>query len=115
MSADSRQVQLDVLILGREYRIACADDERDALMLAVSHVDARMREIRDAGKVTAIDRIAVMAALNMANELLRERKETAAAPARQESDAVDGHEVQRRIRRMHSAIDTALDTQDKLF
>jgi len=114
VSADSRPVQLNVLILGREFRIACADDERDALMLAVSHLDARMREIRDAGKVAAIDRIAVMAALNIANDLLRERK-AAAAPATQESAAVDGHEVQRRIRRMHTAIDSALDTQDKLF
>ena len=74
---DDRALQLDVMIVGREYRVACREDERDALMQAVAHLDARMREIRDAGKVTGVDRIAVMAALNIANDLLRERAEPA--------------------------------------
>lgn len=115
MSAGEHPLQLDVLILGREYRIGCAEDEREALMLAVSHLDARMSEIRDAGKVSGTDRIAVMAALNIANDLLRERKVAAQALAAQESAAIDAPDVQRRIRRMHSAIDAALDIQDKLF
>jgi cell division protein ZapA len=115
VSADSPAAQLDVLILGREYRVACAEDEREALMLAVSHLDARMREIRDAGKVIGIDRIAVMAALNIANDLLRARKEMAAPAVRLESNAIDAQDARRRIGRMHTAIDAALDTQDKLF
>ena len=104
-------LQLDVAILGREYRIACAEDERDALMQAVAHLDSRMREIRDAGKVSGVDRIAVMAALNIANDLLRERKELMAA-----SDGpIDESHARRRIRAMQTAIDGALVGQDKLF
>jgi cell division protein ZapA len=111
VSDPSRSVQLDVSILGREYRVACREDERDALLQAVAHVDSRMREIRDAGKVSGIDRIAVMAALNIANELLRERKE----PSRGRTGPIDAPDAQRRIRNMNSAIDKVLAAQDKLF
>ena len=111
MSDPARTLQLDVSILGREYRVACREDERDALLQAVAHVDSRMREIRDTGKVGGIDRIAVMAALNIANDLLRERKE----PSRARTSPIDAPETQRRIRDMNSAIDKALAAQDKLF
>jgi cell division protein ZapA len=106
-----RMLQLEVSILGRDYRIACAEHEREALLRAVAHLDARMREIRDAGKVAGIDRIAVMAALNIANDLLRERKELAA----QASGPIDESGARRRIRDMEAAIDKALAAQDKLF
>ena len=66
-----KPVQLDISILGRDYKVACKESERAELMQAVALLDARMREIRDAGKVAAIDRIAVMAALNLANELMK--------------------------------------------
>ena len=102
---------LDVSILGREYRVACEEHERDALMQAVAHLDARMREIRDAGKVSGVDRIAVMAALNIANDLLRERKELIAAG----DGPIDESHARRRIRAMQTAIDGALVGQDKLF
>jgi cell division protein ZapA len=110
MSA-SGTVQLDVSILGRDYRIACEESEREALLRAVSHLDARMREIRDAGMVTGIDRIAVMAALNLANDLLRERTELAQRPA----GPIDEADLRRRISDMQGAIDRALAGQDKLF
>ena len=103
--------QLDVSILGREYRVACGDHEREALLEAVALLDGRMREIRDAGKVTGAERIAVMAALNIANDLLRERKETAAMA----QGPIDGAETSGRIHRMHVALDAALGEQDKLF
>ena len=115
---DDRALQLDVMIVGREYRVACREDEREALMQAVAHLDARMREIRDAGKVTGVDRIAVMAALNIANDLLRERAEP---PTRkrglngQGSAGIDASDAQRRIKAMQAAIDKALGAQDKLF
>jgi len=62
---------LDVTILGRVYKVACKESERDELTQAVTLLDRRMREIREAGKVSGADRIAVMAALNLAHELLR--------------------------------------------
>lgn len=116
---DDHALQLDVTILGREYRIGCDESERDALMQAVAHLDSRMREIRDAGKVSGVDRIAVMAALNIANDLLRERREPASRRKSPNSGsdaaAIDAPDAQRRIRDMEVAIDKALAAQDKLF
>jgi cell division protein ZapA len=55
-------------ILGKEYKIACAVDEEDALLRSAKQLDTHMRKIRDTGKVISSDRIAVLAALNMAND-----------------------------------------------
>jgi len=76
-----RTVQLDIKILGREYKVACKEHERADLLEAVGFLDQRMHEIKEGGKITGVDRIAVMAALNLANELLRERKSPAAVAA----------------------------------
>ena len=62
-AAPDKSLQLDVSILGRDYKVAYRESERAELMQAVALLDARKREIRDAGKVAAIDRIAVMASL----------------------------------------------------
>ena len=61
---------VSVRILEKEYQVACPADERTALLDSAEILNSRMREIRDSGKVVGLDRIAVMAALNMANELL---------------------------------------------
>lgn len=95
----------DVTILGKPFRVACADDEKDELLEAVAYVDAKMREIRDSGKVVGTDRIAVMAALNIAHELLTMRV----------GGAFDLGEVKRRIGRMQEIIDRTLSEQDELF
>ena len=68
-------VLVTVRILDREYRVACPPGEREDLMASARHLDRLMREIRDSGKVIGLDRIAVMAALNMAHELLELRRE----------------------------------------
>ena len=124
MSGDSgdasRMVTLDVSILGRSFKIACKESEREDLGEAVTFLDGRMREIRDAGKVTGGERIAVMAALNIANELLRERRSAAsAAPGASglaaAGGAIDGDAARRRIQAMQAAIDQALAGQEKLF
>ncbi len=110
--AAEKPLQVDVSILGRDYKVACKESERAELMQAVALLDSRMREIRDAGKVAAVDRIAVMAALNLANELLRTRAggATKAAPA-----PIDDGRAQRRIQAMQSAIDQVMAGQDKLI
>lgn len=59
-----------VRILDKEYLIACPPEERDELLTAAKYLDGKMREIREAGRVIGTDRIAVMAALNIAHELL---------------------------------------------
>jgi len=111
-----RTITLDITILGREFKVACKERERDELLEAVALLDKRMREIRDAGKVTGTDRIAVMTALNFAHELLRERRapRTGGASTATES-AIDDDSTRRRIQSMQSAIDQALAGQDKLF
>lgn len=110
--AAEKPMQIDVAILGRDYKVACRESERAELMQAVALLDSRMREIRDAGKVAAIDRIAVMAALNLANELLRLRApaQAGSAPA-----PIDDPRAQRRIHSMQSAIDQVMAGQDKLI
>jgi cell division protein ZapA len=105
-------ITLDVSILGREYRVACRESEREELLQAVQFVDRRMREIRDSGKISGTERIAVMAGLNIAHELLRSKSGNGKfAPAA----SFDTAGIQRRISAMQSAIDRAMAEQDKLF
>jgi cell division protein ZapA len=96
---------LDVTIMGREFRVACPPDEEPALLEAVEYLDRKMREIRDTGKVIGIERIAIMAALNIAHELLSDR-----IPADFDSAA-----IKRRINDMQAQIDKAMSEQDELF
>lgn len=60
-----------VHILGKDYQVACPLDERDALLRAAAELDKRMRSIRQSGSVIGVERIAVMAALNLSNEVLQ--------------------------------------------
>jgi cell division protein ZapA len=72
--SDKEPTAVTVRILDKEYFVACPPDERPDLLDSAEYLNKKMREIRDTGKVVGADRIAVMAALNMANELLRLRK-----------------------------------------
>jgi cell division protein ZapA len=101
--------QLTVKILGRDYRLSCAPKEKEALLAAVAYVDEKMTAIRDQGKISGNDRIAVFAALNIANELLTTR-----APEGPLSDLAIG-DFRRRIDSMNAALDAALSPQEKLF
>jgi cell division protein ZapA len=71
MNDDSARVT--VRLLDKEYQVACPDDERSALLESAELLNKRMKEIRDAGKLVGMDRIAVMAALNLSHEMLQER------------------------------------------
>jgi len=64
---------VSVRIMDRDYLIACPADERDALQDSARHLDRKMKEIRDSGKIVGAERIAVMAALNLTHELLQNR------------------------------------------
>lgn len=118
--AAPRSMQLDINLLGRDYKVACQEHEREELLSAVAFLDGRMREIREAGKNLGVDRIAVMAALNLANDLLRERRAPPPAPQAAPIVAANGGDVdagaaRRRIQAMQAAIDQALAGQEKLF
>ncbi|MDS1142610.1 cell division protein ZapA [Pusillimonas sp. SM2304] len=65
--------RVDVSILGRDYSLACLPTEKEALLAAVRHVDQRMLGVKGSGKVSSNERIAVMAAIQIAGELLTMR------------------------------------------
>ena len=71
--SEASLARVSVRILEKEYQFACAVEERAALLDSAEYLNSEMRKIRDSGKVIGLDRIAVMAALNMANELLKAR------------------------------------------
>lgn len=96
---------MEVSILGRTFRIACTPEEEPQLRQAVEYLDARMREIRDGGKVVGQERIAIMAALNITHELLSLRL----------ADGFDMGGFKRRMRQMVASIDEAMSAQDQLF
>jgi cell division protein ZapA len=73
--SEKEPTAVTVRILDKEYFVGCPPDERNDLLESAEYLNKKMREIRDTGKVVGADRIAVMAALNMANELLRLRKQ----------------------------------------
>ena len=91
---------LDVTILGREYRVACPPGEREALESAVGFVDGRMREIAGSSKNPSPERVAVMAALNIAHEFLAHRASHA--------EGFDTAAAKRRIDAMEARLDALL-------
>ncbi len=95
---------IDVNIMGREFTVACTDDERAGLLEAVNYLDKKMHDIRDTGKVVGIDRIAIMAALNLSHELLHTK-----------TGDVDIGDYKRRISAMQNQIDEAMASQTKLL
>ena len=103
MSKEARG--LDVNIMGREFRVSCTEEERRDLLKAVDYLNAKMREIRDTGKVIGVERIAIMAALNMAHEYLSTRMD----------GGFDVGEFKRRMLSMQATIDQAVNGQDELF
>ncbi len=87
-----------VKILDKEYQVACPQGERDALLQAAHNLDERMRDIRSSGSVIGLERIAVMAALNLSHELLEARGHLGA----QTSDPAT-------LQRLADKLDQALD------
>ena len=65
---------VNVRVLDREFTVGCEPGEQDKLMAAAQFLDARMREVRGNNRSAALDRVAVLTALNLAAELLQARK-----------------------------------------
>jgi cell division protein ZapA len=102
--SESPVSRVSVRILEKDYQFTCAPDERSALLDSAEYLNAEMRKIRDTGKVIGLDRIAVMAALNMANELLKSRNRDHALDAR----------VVQRLRSLREKVDAALEPDQQL-
>ena len=67
---------VNIKILDREFTVGCEPAERDGLLAAANLLDARMREIRGSNRMAALDRVAVLAALNLAHEFMQLKAET---------------------------------------
>jgi cell division protein ZapA len=101
----SEAKSLQIAIMGREFRVACPEDEQAGLLEAVDYLNKKMLEIRDGGKVIGLERIAIMAALNIAHEMLRASS----------GGGFDMGDLKRRMARMETVIDQAMSEQAKLF
>src|SRR5580704_5653847 len=98
------QARVSVRILEKEYHISCPIEERSDLLDSAEYLNLKMREIRDTGKVVGLDRIAVIAALNMANELLRIRNR----------DHSLENEMGSRLRSLRERVESALERGQQL-
>ena len=88
MSADINTVKVN--ILDKDYQVSCPAAERDALIESARYLDQQMRTIRQGGKVVGVERIAVMAALNITHELIRQGQQSSLG-------SQDVHELVRRL------------------
>lgn len=100
---------LDVTIMGTAYKLACKEGEEVALENAVSYLDGKMNAIREGGKIKGNDRIAVMAALGIAAELLATK--SSGGPLADMTLS----EIQLKLTAMHTVLDVALTPQENLF
>ena len=98
MSKTSEPVSIRVL--DREYTVGVEPDERDSLIAAAQMLDAKMRDVRGANRMAAVDRVAVLAALNLAHELQQLR----------DDNGRRDREVARTLDDMQRKLDTLLDT-----
>lgn len=107
---------LDITLLGKEYRVACPPEEHQSLLAAVAYVDEKMHDIAEKTKSNMSERIAVMAALNIAHEHLSgtlggEQIHIADGA----ESALDFGTVRRRISLMEAKLDAVLAPQEKLL
>ena len=102
--AANEPARVSVRIMDKEFVVACSYEERSALLDSAEFLNARMREVRDSGKVVGLDRIAVMVALNLANELLL---------LRQRDGQLEG-EFAGRVRSIRERVEASLETSQQL-
>ena len=91
---------VSIHLLDREYTVGCEPDERDSLLAAAKLLDSKMREIRGSNRMAALDRVAVLAALNFAHELQQLRNE----------DESSGREIARSLGDLQRKLDGLFDT-----
>ena len=110
MSADEKSRDkgaVTISLLGREFRVGCPEGEEKQLLASVDYLNRKLKEVRDTGKVVGNERIAIMAALNIAHEYMSSNKSGGGG-----SDPA----FKRRILAMQETLDTALAAdQENLF
>ncbi len=94
--ADSNAI--NIKIMGKDYLVACSENEKQELIRSAEYLNDKMSEIRDSGKIIGTDRIAVMAALNIAHELLNQEN----------NEDISQNAIRSRIMSMSNKIEDAL-------
>ena len=102
--SEDRVTRVSVRLLDREYQVACPADERSGLLDSAEYLDTKMREVRDGGKVVGLDRIAVISALNLANELIKLRR----------NGSVVDSDLGSKIRTLRERVESALEKGQQL-
>ena len=98
-----------ISLLGREFRVGCPEGEEKQLMASVDYLNRKLKEVRDTGKVVGNERIAIMAALNIAHEFMSNN-------GKSNSGSVDSGAIRRRIVSMQETLESALAAdQENLF
>ncbi len=105
VAANDTVRQVDITLLGKEYRVACPAGQEGKLMEAALLLDARMREIQILGKLLGQEKIAIMAALNISHDFL----------FAEGSKGYDLHEARRRMKAIEQKLDGCFYEQDSLF
>jgi cell division protein ZapA len=101
---EDRITRVSVRLLDREYQVACPAEERSDLLDSAEYLDGKMRELRESGNVVGLERIAVIAALNIANELIKQRKQ---------GTVVEG-DLGARLRSLRERVESALEKGQQL-
>ncbi len=94
---------IEINLLGRTFKVACSKEEEPQLLAAAQYLDSKMRDIRENSKVIGVERIAMMAGLNIAHELLSK------------GGSSREPEYREKLQAMESILDQALADQDVLF
>ncbi|HSW33034.1 MAG TPA: cell division protein ZapA [Steroidobacteraceae bacterium] len=102
--SEDRVTRVSVRLLDREYQVACPAEERADLLDSAEYLDTKMREVRDGGKVVGLDRIAVISALNLANELIKLRR----------NGSVVDSDLGSKIRTLRERVESALEKGQQL-
>jgi cell division protein ZapA len=96
---------IDITLRGKEFRVACAPEEKEDLLAVVAFLDWKMGEIAKQTKSTG-ERLAVMTALNLAHELIN---------IKEPAGSIDAKEAKGRIAAMEARLDAVLAPQEELF
>jgi cell division protein ZapA len=109
---DAKEIKgITINVMGREFRVSATAGEERELMAAVDLLNRKMKEVRDSGKVVGNERIAIMAALNIAHEQQQQRV-TDRKPSQL---SIDDEFVRRKMNEFEHTIEKAISEQEKLF
>ncbi|HUQ28741.1 MAG TPA: cell division protein ZapA [Usitatibacter sp.] len=107
----SEKGALTISLLGREFRVACPEGEERQLLAAADYLNKKLKEVRDTGKVVGNERIAIMAALNIAHESMSKHGNAGSG-----GSSLEAASIRRRISALQETLESALAAdQEKLF